>query len=41
MVGNNAIVFIKRSDILYGKKVTYANMVCDYRSLKKEKAELG
>ena len=37
VVGNNAIVFVKKSDIPCGKKVTYANMVCDYRPLKKEK----
>ena len=35
VVGNNAIVFIKKSDIPCGKKVTYADMVCDHRPLKK------
>ena len=35
--GTNAINFIKKSEIPYGKTVTYSNMVCDYRPLKDEK----
>ena len=35
--GTNTIAFIKKTDISNNKKVTYANMVCDYRPLKKEK----
>ena len=35
--GNNAINFIPRHRIPKGKKVAYANMVCDHRPLKKEK----
>ena len=27
VIGNNAIIFIKKSEIPYGKKVAYANMV--------------
>ena len=35
--GNNAIIFIPKHKIPKGKKVAYANMVCDLRPLKKEK----
>ena len=35
--GNNALNFIPRHKIPKGKKVAYANMVCDHRPLKKEK----
>ena len=34
--GTRAIGFIKKSKIPKGKKITYANFVCDYRPLKKE-----
>ena len=37
VTGNNAITFIGKSEIPKGKKVAYANMVCDHRPLKKEK----
>ena len=37
IVGNNAMDFIPRSQIPAGKKVAYANMVCDYKPLKEEK----
>ena len=35
--GTNTIAFIHKQDIPNNKKVTYANMVCDYRPLKSEK----
>ena len=35
--GNNALIFIPKSEVPWGKKVAYANMICDYRPLKKEK----
>ena len=34
--GTDCIVFIHKSQVPPGKKVTYANMVCDYRPLKDE-----
>ena len=35
--GNNAMQFIKKSDVPKHKKVTYANMVCDIRERKDDK----
>ena len=35
--GNNALLFIPKSEVPWGKKVRYTNMICDYRPLKKEK----
>ena len=35
--GTNTIAFIHKRDIPNNKKLTYANMVCDYRPLKSEK----
>eukprot|EP00957_Ditylum_brightwellii_P048996 3717602-Ditylum_brightwellii.AAC.1 len=35
--GSNTIGFIKRNAIPKGEKITYANMVCDYKLLKAEK----
>ena len=35
--GNDCITFISQSEVPMSKKVTYANMVCDYRPLKQEK----
>ena len=32
--GNNAIVFIHKYEVPLNKKITYANMVCDYRPSK-------
>lgn len=34
--GTDCIVFIPKSKVPPNKKVTYANMVCDYRPLKDE-----
>ena len=34
--GTNCVVFIPKSKVPKNKKVTYANMVCDYRPLKDE-----
>eukprot|EP00957_Ditylum_brightwellii_P194893 14847355-Ditylum_brightwellii.AAC.1 len=34
--GSNTIRFIKQNAIPKGKKITYANMVCDYKLLKAE-----
>ena len=35
--GTKAVKWIHRQDVPRNKKVTYANMVCDYRPLKEEK----
>ena len=37
ITGNNAMTFIKKNEVPLGKKVAYANMVCDHRPLKTEK----
>ena len=37
ITGNNAIKFISKHAVPNGEKVAYANIVCDFRSLKKEK----
>ena len=37
ITGTSTINFIFKHKIPFGKKVTYANMVCDYRPLKEEK----
>jgi hypothetical protein len=36
IVGTDTIDFIRRSDVPTGKKVTYANFICDERPLKEE-----
>ena len=33
--GTETMEFIQKHDVLYGKKVTYAQFVCDYRPQKK------
>jgi len=35
--GTNTIMFIKRSQVPTGRKVTYGRLVCDHRPQKKEK----
>ena len=35
--GNNVLVFIPRHEVPANKKVTYGNMICDFRPLKLEK----
>eukprot|EP00957_Ditylum_brightwellii_P089273 6798043-Ditylum_brightwellii.AAC.1 len=35
--GSNTIGFIRKNAIPKGKKITYTNMVCDYKPLKEEK----
>ena len=37
IVGNDTIEFITKQDVPLGRKVTYANFVCDFRPLKLEK----
>lgn len=37
ITGNDCVDFIHKSEVLPNKKVTYANMVCDFRPLKQEK----
>ena len=37
LLGTNTISFILKSSIPQGRKITYANMVCDFRPLKNEK----
>ena len=37
ITGTSTINFIFKHEIPFGKKLTYANMVCDYRPLKEEK----
>eukprot|EP00957_Ditylum_brightwellii_P196504 14972391-Ditylum_brightwellii.AAC.1 len=38
--GSNTIGFIKKSAISKGKKITYANMMCDNKPLKEENIKL-
>ena len=37
IVGNDTIEFITKEEVPLGRKVTYANFVCDFRPLKLEK----
>ena len=37
--GNDVLVFIPRHEVPANKKVTYGNMICDFRPLKLEKSE--
>ena len=37
IIGTNAINFITKDEVPRGKKVSYANFVCDYKQLKDEK----
>ena len=35
--GNYVVEFFKKSEVPKNRKVTYSNMICDYKPLKKEK----
>jgi len=37
LLGTKTIGFILKKDIPFGRKITYANMVCDFKPLKDEK----